>query len=95
MHFWGKLADYDKSDIIYFASAYEVWTSTPAAVGGLTATSGIDTKDNANGSTTQLYSSYGMKVTTSRKVLWGHTIPMSEYDYYRDSVQLQNLFHLN
>jgi len=95
MHFWGKLADYDRNDIIYFASAYEVWTSTPAAVGGLTATSGIDTKENANGATTQLYSSYGMKVTTSRKVLWGHTIPMSEYDYYRDGVELQNLFNLN
>lgn len=95
MHFWGKLADYDKSDIIYFASAYEVWTSTPAAVGGLTATSGIDTKDNATGVTTQLYSSYGMKVTTKRKVLWGHTIPMSEYDYYRDGVELQKLFNSN
>lgn len=95
MHFWGKTVYYDKSDYLYYASAYEVWTSTPAAVGGLTATSGIDTKEKPGAEALQLYSSYGMKVTTSRKVLWGHTIPMSEYDYYRDSVQLQNLFNLN
>ena len=95
MHLWGQITSYDKSDYLYYASAYEVWTSTPAAVGGLTATSGIDTKEKSGGDALQLYSSYGMKVTTSKKVLWGHTIPMNEYDYYRDSVQLQNLFNSN
>ena len=93
MHYWGTLTSYDKNDCAYYASAYEVWTSTPAVVGNLTATSGIDTKDKSGASGYQLYSSYGMKVTTSKKVLWGHTIPMSEYDYYRDGVQLQNLFN--
>ncbi len=95
MHFWGQLTDYDKSDYLYYASAFEVWTSTSGAVGSLTATSGIDTKDKAGGDALQLFSSYGMKVTTSKRVLWGHTIPMSEYDYYRDGVQLQKLFSQN
>jgi len=92
LHFWGKRPPVDKSDYLYYAAAYEFWLKDSSANGCLTATIGIDAKDANGGNVSQLFSSRGLNVTTSKKVHWGHTIPNSEYSTTRDGARLQQLY---
>ncbi|SDB66391.1 fibronectin type III domain-containing protein [Butyrivibrio sp. INlla16] len=86
LHFWGKSVPIEKDDYLYYAACYDVWVSSNA-VGTLTATGGIDTKDAAGKNTlTQLYSTRGYSCTTTSKSIWGNTIPNSEYTKCNSSV---------
>ena len=79
LHFWGNTVPIDKKDYQYFACAFDFWVSG-SANGLFTATSGIDTKNEAGTSTvSQIYCSRGLTCTTVKKTQWGQTIPNSEY----------------
>ena len=79
VHFWGGGAEINKSDYLYYACAYDFWCS-PNVAGLLTAVNGIDAKDSTGTKTiNQLHGSRGMSVQSTKKTIWGNTIPNSEY----------------
>ncbi|SEL73106.1 hypothetical protein SAMN04487770_11618 [Butyrivibrio sp. ob235] len=79
LHFWGKIAPIDNDDYLYYASAFTFWVDSNS-VDKFTATGGIDTKTSLNGTGgTQVFSTRGLSSSTTPKILWGHTVPNSEY----------------
>lgn len=79
LHFWGKSVPLNNSDYLYYASSYEVWVSNNA-VGKLTASSGIDVKDDKAKTTySQLFTSRGISCASYSKSVWGTTIPNNVY----------------
>ncbi|MCR5670169.1 MAG: hypothetical protein K6G10_04120 [Butyrivibrio sp.] len=93
LHFWGKSQDISE-DYLYYACAYEFWVEDKNYKGGdLTATLGIDAKTSDSQATvSQLFSSRGITPTSSKKVIWGHTIPSTDYNRRRDGDTLLRLF---
>lgn len=92
LHFWGKRPLIDKTDYLYYATAYQFWVKEEEAKDKLTAVIAIDSKDDNGGNILQLFTSRGIKVTNEPRVQWGHTIPNSEYKYERDGARLKSLF---
>ena len=86
LHFWSSCVPINKNDYLYYACAYDFWVDEQVQ-GKITATNGIDCKD-AKGQKTiiQLYSSRGMAGETYPKTLWGHNVPISEYDNLNTSI---------
>ncbi|WP_022760630.1 fibronectin type III domain-containing protein [Butyrivibrio sp. AD3002] len=91
LHFWGRSVPLLKDDYLYYAACYDVWISGNA-VGTLTASGGIDTKDSTGRNTlTQLYSSRGYSGATYKKTVWGTNIPNDEYQ--KCNSQMLNLLY--
>lgn len=94
LHFWGKMRQVDRTDILYVACAYDFWIKEPGCDGVFTATIGIDTKDSKGSqeSIKQLFTGRGLSVTSERRTQWGHTIPNNEYESVRDGITLKVLY---
>ncbi|MBE5905187.1 MAG: hypothetical protein E7277_00135 [Lachnospiraceae bacterium] len=93
LHFWGKLQPLDKEDYTQFAAAYEVWTNDSNVSDLLTATIGVDVKDQDMNHNVQLFCGRGLSINKTKKVHWGHTVANGDYSYYRDGVELLKLFN--
>lgn len=93
LHFWGSKVPVDKDNYKYYACAYSFWVKNPEDNNLLTSVVAMDAKA-ATGTNTvaQLISSRGMNVQSTERVIWGSTIPNSEYDP-SFGTELQSLFY--
>ena len=94
LHFWGRLKQIDRTDVLYVACAYDFWIKEPEYQSIFTATIGVDAKDSKGSqkSIKQLFTGRGLSVMPECRTHWGHTIPNEEYDFVRDGVTLNALY---